>query len=240
MSRRLCYTQVNRLHGSHEPSFDSFIDFLSFSGRIKNYIFSFLIYRMKSLPVILFCCLISALKLSAQTAKHDTVLIQKIDSMFKEDQLWRKEYNKLQKKESQYDEEIVNRKWAVADSINEIKAKAIINKYGYPGYGLVGEKSNNFWAIVQHCDDDIAFQEKVLALMKIEIAKNNADKEDYALLTDRVLANKHQKQIYGTQVRVDPKTHKAEPFPLKYPKQVDALRKKMGLGPLKEYLKLFQ
>jgi hypothetical protein len=76
--------------------------------------------------------------------------------------------------------------------------------------------------------------------MKIEITKNNASKENFALLTDRVLVNRHQKQIYGTQVRVDPKTHKATPLPLKYPKSVDALRKKMGMGPLKDYLKLFQ
>ena len=195
---------------------------------------------MKVLSIALFYCLISALKSSAQTARHDTALIQKIDSMFKEDQLWRKEYFKLQKKESQYDEETINRKWAVADSINEIKAKAIIDKYGYPGFSLVGDRSNSFWAIVQHCDDDIAFQEKVLALMKMEIARNNADKENYALLTDRVLVNKHQKQIYGTQVRTDPKTHKTTPLPLKYPKSVDALRKKMGMSTMKEYLKLYQ
>jgi len=160
--------------------------------------------------------------------------------MFKDDQFWRKEYDKIVKKQTTYSEETINRNWAVADSINEIKAKAIIAKYGYPGFNLVGEWSNDFWAIVQHCDDDISFQEQVLALMKIEVAKNNADKNNYAYLTDRVLVNKKQKQIYGTQIHVDLKTHKAEPFPLKYPKQVDALRKKMGLGPLKDYLKLFQ
>jgi len=160
--------------------------------------------------------------------------------MFKDDQFWRKEYDKIAKKQTTYSEETINRNWAVADSINEIKAKAIIAKYGYPGFNLVGEWSNDFWAIVQHCDDDISFQEQVLALMKIEVAKNNADKNNYAYLTDRVLVNKKQKQIYGTQIHVDLKTHKAEPFPLKYPKQVDALRKKMGLGPLKDYLKLFQ
>jgi len=76
--------------------------------------------------------------------------------------------------------------------------------------------------------------------MKIEVAKNNAGKEEYALLTDRVLVNKKQKQIYGTQVRTNPKTHKATPFPLKYPKQVNALRKKMGMEPLEVYLKRFE
>lgn len=196
---------------------------------------------MKKSTIIILTCLFFSLKLSAQTAKHDTLLIQKIDSMFKDDQFWRKENAKAGSKEpSKYDEETIQRKWAEADSINEIKAKIIIKKYGYPGFSLVGETSNNFWAIVQHCDDDILFQEHVLALMKIEVAKNNAGKEEYALLTDRVLVNKKQKQIYGTQVRTDPKTHKATPFPLKYPKTVNVLRKKMGMGTEEAYLKSFQ
>jgi len=196
---------------------------------------------MKTLFIVLFFSFILGLTSSAQTVKHDTVLIQKIDSMFKDDQFWRKESIKLMKKQpSQYDDETIERKMGQADSVNKIKAKAIIKKYGYPGFNQVGEWSNDFWAIVQHCDDDITFQEQVLALMKIEVAKNNADKNNYAYLTDRVLVNKKQKQIYGTQIHVDLKTHKAAPFPLKYPKQVDALRKKMGLGLLKDYLRLFQ
>ena len=161
--------------------------------------------------------------------------------MFKDDQFWRKEDIKVSKQQaSAYSEETIQQKLAEADSINEIKAKAIINKYGYPGYSLVAEASNNFWAIVQHCDDDIRFQEQVLKLMKLEIDKNNADKINYAYLTDRVLANKKEKQIYGTQVLVDPKTHKAKPMPLKYPKQVNVLGKKMRMEPLEVYLKGFE
>ena len=196
---------------------------------------------MKAIIILFFCCAIFGARSSAQTIKHDTLLIKKIDSMFKDDQFWRKEYYKVIKKEpSQYNEETIQRKWAEGDSINEVKAKAIINKYGYPGYNLAGEKSDTFFWIIQHCDDDIPVQEKVLALLKIEIAKNNASKENYAYLTDRVLVNKKQKQVYGTQVRTDPKTHKATPFPLKYPKAVNALRKKMGLETEEAYLKTFQ
>ena len=196
---------------------------------------------MKISTFIILSCIFIATKSSAQTAKHDTLLIQKIDSMFKDDQFWRKEEAKLAKKQpSAYSEETIQKRWAEADSINQIKAKAIIKKYGYPGFNLVGDWSTDFWAIVDHCDYDILFQEQVLALMKIEVAKNNAGKEEYALLTDRVLVNKKQKQIYGTQVRTNPKTHKATPFPLKYPKQVNAWRKKMGMEPLEVYLKRFE
>ena len=177
----------------------------------------------------------------AQSGKQDAALIKQIDSMFKDDQFWRKESIKVQRKEkSAYSDETIQSRWAETDSINELKAKAIIKKYGYPGYNLVGESSNDFWAIVQHCDDDVPFQEHVLVLLKKEVYKNNASKGNYALLTDRVLVSKHQKQIYGTQVRTDLKTHKATPFPLKYPKEVNKLRKQMGMEPLEKYLKSFE
>ncbi|MDB5006991.1 MAG: hypothetical protein JWQ84_2669 [Mucilaginibacter sp.] len=195
---------------------------------------------MKFLSVLTFFFFGFSALLSGQSLKHDTALIQKIDSMFKDDQFWRKEYAKVIKKEpSPYNQETIEERWAISDSLNELKAKGIISKYGYPGYNLVGEISNSFWAIVQHCDDDIPFQERVLALMKIEVSKNNASKTNYAYLVDRVLVGKHQKQIYGTQVYTDPKTHKSIPLPLKYPKQVNRLRKKMGMEPLEVYIKSF-
>lgn len=174
----------------------------------------------------------------AQKAKPDTALASQIFAMYKTDQFWRVEFMKTQRKEkSDYDDETIQSNWTKADSVNELKAKAIIKKYGYPGYSKVGERaSDDFWAIVQHCDNDIPFQEHVLALLKTEVAKNNANKEKYAYLVDRVLVNKSQKQIYGTQLSRDNKTMKFKPFPLKYPKQVDKLRKQVGLEPLADYV----
>jgi hypothetical protein len=195
---------------------------------------------MKTLTFLLLLCGCFNLPSTAQTSKLNPVLIKKIDSMFKDDQFWRKEDQKLQRNQkSDYSAETIQQKWAEADSINEVKAKFIIKKYGFPGYDLVGETSNDFWTIVQHCDDDIAFQERVLVLLKKEVDKNNASKANYALLTDRILVGKNQKQIYGTQIKRDPKTGKSAPFPLKYPKLVDKLRKQMDLGPLAEYVKQF-
>ena len=196
---------------------------------------------IKTILILAILCGYLVVAPSAQAAKKNPALIKQIDSMFKTDQFWRKEFIKTQRKEkSIYSDEAIQSKWAEADRVNELKAKDIIKKYGYPGYDLVGGSSNRFWAIVQHCDDDVLFQERVLALMKKGVEKNNADKENYALLTDRVLVGKHQKQIYGTPVNVDPKTHKATPFPLKDPKFVDKLRKKVGLEPLAAYLKSYE
>jgi hypothetical protein len=196
---------------------------------------------IKTLLILAILCGYLVVAPSAQVAKKNAALIKQIYSMFKTDQFWRKEFMKTQRKEkSIYNDETIQSKWAEADRINELKAKAIIKKYGYPGYDVVGTSSDSFWAIVQHCDDDVPFQERVLALMKKEAAGNNASKEKCALLTDRILVGKHQKQIYGTQVNVDPKTHKATPFPMKDPKSVDKLRKEVGLEPLAAYLKSYE
>ena len=39
--------------------------------------------------------------------------------------------------------------------------KNIADKFGFPGYDLVGnESSNNYWLLVQHTDFDVSFQSK--------------------------------------------------------------------------------
>ncbi len=196
---------------------------------------------IKTLFILALLCGYLMVAPSAQVFKKNTALIKQIDSMFKTDQFWRIEFTKKYRKEkSAYSDEIIQKNWEEADRINELKAKAIIKKYGYPGYDLVGSSSDSFWAIVQHCDDDVPFQERVLALMKPQIAKNNASKEKYAYLTDRILVNKNQKQIYGTQLSRDSKTGKYSPFPLKDPQLVDKLRQEVGLEPLATYVKNFQ
>ena len=101
------------------------------------------------------CCFCS----SAQVIRQNTELIRQIDSMFKTDQFWRHEFIKVQPKgKLAYSDETIQSKWIETDSINHLKARAVIKKYGYPGYNLVGESSDNFWAIVQHCDNDIVFR----------------------------------------------------------------------------------
>lgn len=170
--------------------------------------------------------------------KIDSVLYKRLSAMFKEDQRWRIESAKLYNhQKSDYDQETVDKNWATADSLNEAEAKRILNKYGFPGYSLVGESgSSKFWAIVQHCDDDVPFQQKVLLLMKKEVDRKNASGENYAYLTDRVLANLNQKQLYGTQGIRDPKTKKWAPLPIKHAAHVEARRKAMGMMPLKQYI----
>lgn len=174
-------------------------------------------------------------------SKIDSILQKKIISMFAEDQKWRSEsLNLINDKKSVYDEATINKNMGRADSLNMIEAKKIIDNQGFPGYDLVGEDgSNGFWAIIQHCDGDVAFQQKALTLMSKQVERHNASGENYALLQDRVLINQGHKQLYGTQVRLDLKTHHAKPLPIQDSLNVDVRRKAVGLSPLGDYLKLF-
>jgi hypothetical protein len=193
---------------------------------------------MKTLHVLLVFCLFG---IHAQCqSKVNTVLQHRIMAMFNADQKWRKEADNLYNgKKSAYDQGTVDRKMTETDRLNMIEAKAIIAKFGYPGYNLVGDYSDNFWAIVQHCDADIKFQQRVLPLLEKQVKLKNASGEKYALLQDRVLISTGKKQLYGTQVRYNPATKTAKPLPTEDSIHVDIRRKAVGLSPLNEYLKVF-
>ena len=122
---------------------------------------------------------------------------------------------------------------------DKVRIEKMFSKYGFLGFEKVGKVgSNNFWLLVQHCDEFPEFQKKVLIAMEKEVKKDNANPNNYAYLYDRVQINSEQKQKFGTQVTYDVKnTGRA------YPKiglldsiNIDIIRKEYDLKPLKEYL----
>jgi hypothetical protein len=118
------------------------------------------------------------------------------------------------------------------------RLEKIFEKFGYPGYSLVGEKgSQNFWLMIQHCDSDPAFQSRVLEKLKIEVDNKNADGSNYGLLTDRVKINTGEKQVYGTQVSYN-SLGQAYPKNLVDSVNVNKRRAEVGLEPIEEYLNL--
>jgi hypothetical protein len=122
---------------------------------------------------------------------------------------------------------------------NERRLMIVFDKYGFPGYDLVGKAgSNNFWLMVQHCDKNVGFQKEVLKKMKAELPKRNADPKNFAYLTDRVLLNTSQKQVYGTQLTYDIDSCQAIPKPLMDSLNVNKRRTEIGLEPIESYLNL--
>jgi len=114
----------------------------------------------------------------------------------------------------------------------------MFNQYGYLGFDQVGEKgSDNFWLMVQHCDFDPVFQQKVLDAMELELKNDNANKQNYAYLTDRVRINTGKKIVYGTQVTYN-EFGQAISQPLEDSLNVNERRKEVGLESLEEYLNM--
>ncbi|VFA44066.1 DUF6624 domain-containing protein [Chryseobacterium indologenes] len=122
---------------------------------------------------------------------------------------------------------------------NTKRVELIYNKYGYLGFDKVGEKGESqFWVIVQHSDKSVNFQNKVLRSLKKEVRKKNASPENYAFLYDRIKVNDNKKQLFGTQVEYNQDGQATPKKGLTDTTNVDMLRKKFNLEPLKEYLNL--
>lgn len=116
------------------------------------------------------------------------------------------------------------------DTIHNYRIKIIIEKYDYPTQKLIGKESmNSFLLLIQNQNYDLNLQENCLKYCDFE-------PKDYACLTDRVLMNKGEKQIYGTQFKLISK-EKIALYPIEDRKNVNKLRKQVGLENLEDYIK---
>jgi hypothetical protein len=122
---------------------------------------------------------------------------------------------------------------------NQQKIKKLNSKYGYLGFDKVGEEySKKFWITIQHADNDIEFQQKMLKELGKEIEKNNAEKSNYAMLEDRIAINLNQKQRFGSQLTYNKAEQAIPKNGLLDSLNVDNLRIKYNLPPFKEYYNL--
>lgn len=119
---------------------------------------------------------------------------------------------------------------------NQKKIKDLYSKYGYLGYKQVGkENSTKFWLPIQHADNDVQFQQKMLENLRSEIKKNNAKKSEYAMLEDRIAINLKKKQRFGTQVTYSEDGQAIPKNGLINKNNVEKLRSKYGLESLNDY-----
>ena len=115
------------------------------------------------------------------------------------------------------------------------RIKEIINQYGFPTISMVGKDgSQAAWLLVQHADENLTFQKRVLKLMLEADKKNDVNKDNLAYLIDRVRVNSGKPQIYGTQYKEE--NGKIVSKPIEDEKNVDKRRKSVGLQPLSVYI----
>lgn len=124
------------------------------------------------------------------TNNYDRALLYRLNSLLEKDQKFRKNLN---------DKNSINQNLVDADNIKE--AESILEKYGYPGKSLAGEKFDYvIWIIIQHAD--LHYQEKHLPTIALAVEKGELNKISLKMLLDRIYHRKTGEQIFGSQVGV--------------------------------------
>lgn len=168
----------------------------------------------------------------------DKSLIAELDTIYQEDQNYRIRINELIMKSRSESEnielitliELMNEK----DSINLVKIEKILNKYGWLGADVIGEQGNEtLFLVIQH--SDLETQLKYLPMMREAVKKGNAKGTNFALLVDRIEMGKGNRQIYGSQIKIDGDEFYV--YPIIEPEKVNERRAEIGLGCIEEYVK---
>jgi hypothetical protein len=172
--------------------------------------------------------------------RSDKVLTAQLENLYESDQVDRVKADSIQKKfgwdskEMKEQMKIIKQK----DSLNLAAVKNILDKRGWPGVDVVGEKGNaTLFLVIQHADS--ASQEKYLPVLRKAVSEGNAKPSELALLEDRTRTNRGEKQVYGSQLKLNPATKKMEFYPIKDEAHVNERRAAMGLEPIEEYAKRF-
>lgn len=121
-------------------------------------------------------------------------------------------------------------------AINQKKIKNLYKQYGYLGERKIGKNAaTDFWVTIQHADNDVRFQQQMLAALAKEIEKGSEDKLHYAMLEDRINSNLGKPQRFGSQVVYNDVAQAIPKNGFADAAVVDSLRAEYGLEPFHEY-----
>ncbi|MDG4809666.1 hypothetical protein O7634_23190 [Micromonospora sp. WMMD1120] len=122
------------------------------------------------------------------------------------------------------------------DEARTTRLKEIVRTHGWPTFALVGADGGDAaWAIAQHSDQDPAFQQEALDLLRAAVATEQASPGNLAYLEDRVAVGRGKPQVYGTQVRCGP-NGPVPSTPITDEPTVERRRADAGLPTLASYL----
>ena len=133
----------------------------------------------------------------------------------------------------------LHEKLSLIDKENTFKLKSILSDRTWFTESEVGKDGiGAAFLIIQH-SPDYAFQEKMLPVLKQSYLNGEGiTGQEVALLTDRVLIKKGQKQLYGTQADVS--NGEVIFMPILNPDTVDKRRAEMKMPPLAFYKKILE
>ena len=124
------------------------------------------------------------------------------------------------------------------DSCNLIQVKLLLDKYGWMGKSMIGDKANTaLFLVIQHAD--LETQLRYFPLLQKSAEIGDSKFSNAALMQDRILMRQEKKQIYGSQVVFNKVTGAPEFYPIEDEKNVNLRRAKIGMATLEEYAKFF-
>lgn len=133
---------------------------------------------------------------------------------------------------------VLGERTMAVDRRNTAELRGLVERYGWFNVSTFGEDADrNAWLLVQHADQDVAFQKEVLEVLQGLVPLGETKPSNFAYLWDRVAVAEGRPQRYGTQGRCVG-SGEWEPHAIEDPARVDELRRSVGLGSLAEYVKL--
>ena len=125
----------------------------------------------------------------------------------------------------------LRQRWSTIDRDNLKQFKDIVATCGWP---TTKKDTHLAWLLAQHADSDPAFQRVARGLMEESVRKGIAAPRDLAYLADRIAANEHRPQEYGTQFSQPDRCHLVLD-PVDNRELVNRRRLAIGLTSLEEY-----
>ncbi len=194
---------------------------------------------MSKLTLIIVGLILAKLSFGQSQNKNNySSLITQLDTIHQDDQKYRLQADELLKKSRSDSEniELINliELTEEKDSINLLKVEKILDEYGWLGADVIGKQGNStLFLVIQH--SDLETQLKYFPMMREAVKIGNAKGKDFALLVDRVAMKQGNRQIYGSQIKIDGEEFYV--YPVIEPEKVNERRAEVGLGPIEDYVK---
>jgi hypothetical protein len=163
-------------------------------------------------------------------------LVHQLDSLYRRDQDNRLAMDTVESKYGQNSREwnALMEKMHTDDSVNVVAVTQILDKYGWLGTDVVGQRgSTTLWLVIQHAS--LQTQEKYLPLLRQAVKDKKAQASELAMLEDRIEMFNNRPQIYGSQLRME--NGKYVLWKIKDEANVNKRRAEVGLPPLEDYLR---
>ena len=174
-------------------------------------------------------------------AASDPALRDELLVMLKDDQRHRRALSDALKNGADLQSDAIKkleREQADLDASTLARLTKILDNRGWPSTAQVGfEARMAVFLVLQHAPTDV--QEKYLPMARDAARAGKLEPSSLAMLEDRVLMGRGQKQRYGTQLHTDHGKQAPGLWPIEDEANVDERRKAVGLEPLADYLKRF-